>query len=182
MSHVTPGERVGVEEEALPTSGVYVDKKGNIRSLYVGRAILDVYKKTISVKPFIKRDLTLKQGAVVEGRVMSTSDEIAVIRIYSHENNRVDAVGLLHISQISSEYVKDINDYVKPGDIIKAKVINSSVPYLLTTREPSLGVIYAQCSNCGSTLYLHSSGYLTCKTCGNQEKRKVAVGYLYVLR
>lgn len=182
MSNVVPGEKIGVEEEVIPISGAYIDSKGYIRSFYVGRVILDTYKKTISVKPFIRRELTLKQGAVVEGRITSTTDEIAVVRIYSYENNRVDAVGLLHISQISTEYVKDISDYVKPGDIVRARVISQGPPYLLTTREPPLGVITAQCSNCGSTLYLHSSGYLTCRTCGNQEKRKVAVGYVYVLR
>ena len=31
--------------------------------------------------------------------------------------------GLIHISEISHNFVKDINDYVKLGDTIKAKVI-----------------------------------------------------------
>ena len=32
-------------------------------------------------------------------------------------------VGLVHISEISEGFVKDINDYVKVGDTIKAKVL-----------------------------------------------------------
>lgn len=32
--------------------------------------------------------------------------------------------GLIHISEISKEYVKDINDYVKTGDLIYAEVID----------------------------------------------------------
>ncbi|RKY46153.1 MAG: polyribonucleotide nucleotidyltransferase [Candidatus Omnitrophota bacterium] len=33
-------------------------------------------------------------------------------------------VGLIHISEISDKYVKDIRDFVKEGDIVKVKVIN----------------------------------------------------------
>ena len=33
--------------------------------------------------------------------------------------------GLIHISEISHNYVKDINDYVKIGETIKAKVIDA---------------------------------------------------------
>ena len=32
--------------------------------------------------------------------------------------------GLIHISEISKDYVKDINDYVKIGDLIYAEVID----------------------------------------------------------
>ena len=33
-------------------------------------------------------------------------------------------VGLVHISEISNKYVKDIRDFLKEGDIIKAKILN----------------------------------------------------------
>lgn len=32
--------------------------------------------------------------------------------------------GLIHISEVSDKYVKDINDYVKVGDIISVKILN----------------------------------------------------------
>ncbi|MEM4717568.1 MAG: exosome complex RNA-binding protein Csl4 [Desulfurococcaceae archaeon] len=179
---MVPGERIGVEEEAIPLSGAYVDKAGFIRSMFIGRVLMDNYKKTISVKQLFKRDLTLRQGLLIEGRVINASDEIALVKIYYAENNKVDAVGLLHASQVSSEYVRDIQEYIRPGDFIKARVLNSSVPYLLTTREASTGVIVAYCGDCGNPLYLNPSGKLICKNCSKQETRKLAVGYIYVLR
>ncbi|MEM0001412.1 MAG: exosome complex RNA-binding protein Csl4 [Desulfurococcaceae archaeon] len=182
MSFVIPGESLAVEEEVLPVNGAYADQYGYVRSMLVGKAILDRYKKTLHVKPLVRRDLTLKQGSIVEGLITGLSEEVAFVKIYSAENNKVNAVGLLHVSQVSSDYVHDIYDYVRIGDIVKAKTLNSSAPYLLTIREPSTGVILAHCSSCGSVLYLHSAGYLVCRNCGRQEKRKVAVGYLYVLR
>lgn len=32
--------------------------------------------------------------------------------------------GLIHISEVSDKYVKDINDYVKVGDVISVKILN----------------------------------------------------------
>jgi len=32
--------------------------------------------------------------------------------------------GLIHISEISNEYVKDINDYVSVGDVIAVKILD----------------------------------------------------------
>lgn len=182
MSFVTPGEPLAVEEEAIPASGVYISRDGYLRSMIVGKATLDRYKKILHVKPVVRRDLTIRQGVIVEGLVINTSEDVAFVKIYSAENNKVNAIGLLHVSQVSSDYIRDINEYIRIGDIVKAKVINTNTPYLLTVKEPLTGVILAQCSNCGSILYLHSAGYLVCKNCGKQEKRKVAAGYLYSLR
>lgn len=182
MSVVVPGEMIGVEEEAIPVSGAYVDRAGFIRSMFVGRVLKDNFKKMISVKQLFKRELTLRQGLLVEGRVINASDEIAFVKIYYAENNRVDAVGLLHVSQVSSEYVREIQECIRSGDFIKARVLSSNVPYLLTTKEASTGVIAAYCGECGSPLYLNPTGYLLCRNCNRQEKRKLAVGYIYVLR
>lgn len=182
MSLVIPGEPLAVEEEVLPINGAYINRDGYIRSMFIGKVILDRYKKTLHVKPLVKRDLTLKQGSIVEGLVTNLSEEVAFIKIYNADNNKVSAIGLLHISQVSSDYVREIYDYIRIGDIVRAKILNSSAPYLLTTKEPSTGVILAQCSSCGGALYLHSAGHLVCRNCGKQERRKVAVGYLYVLR
>jgi len=181
VSFVLPGEIVCVEEEALPSGYVYNDGRGYLRSYVVGVAVLNKYKKTVSVKPLVKRGLTLKQGVIVEGLVFSAHEDVAVVRIYRADSVRVDATGLLHVSQISSEYVTDMQDYVRPSDTVKARVLNSTPPYLLTIKEPQLGVIHAYCGSCGEELYLTSTGVLTCNNCGRVEKRKVAVGsYLLV--
>jgi exosome complex component CSL4 len=183
MTLALPGEPVAVEEEAIPVEGADVSRDGLVRSMVVGVLQLDRYKKLVRVKPLNRRDLLLRQGVIVEGLVTSVSEDLAIVKIYSAEGNtRYNAIGLLHVSQIAGEFVASIYDYIKPSDIVRAKVLNSAPPYLLSTKEPQTGVILAQCSYCGSTLYLAKTGLLYCKVCGRQEKRKVAVGYLYVLR
>ena len=183
MSLVTPGEPIAVEEEALPAGGAYISRDGYIRSMVTGLLQFDKYRKQVLVKPLVRRDLTLKPNSVIEGVVTNASEDVAMVKIYASENNmRFNAIGILHVSQVMDGYVSAMYDYIKPGDIVKAKVLNSTPPYLLSVKEPLMGVIAAQCSHCGSILHLHPSGYLVCMNCCRQEKRKIAVGYLYVLR
>ena len=56
-------------------------------------------------------------GDIVEGTVTSVMPFGAFVTFGSKES------GLVHISEISAEYVKDINSVVKRGDRVKAKVI-----------------------------------------------------------
>lgn len=56
-------------------------------------------------------------GSIVEGKVLSVMPFGAFVDIGDKQS------GLVHISEISSRYVKDINECVKKGDIVKAKVI-----------------------------------------------------------
>lgn len=178
---VLPGEALGVEEEALPIQGVYIDKYGYLRALIIGTVFMDKLKKTILVRPINKRELGLKPGMMVEAMVNSLSEDIAVLSIYNANGVPVDFSGILHITQVSSEYVRSMWDVLRPGDIIKAKVINSNIPYQVTIKDPGLGVIVARCSICGETLY-KAGERLKCPSCGNSESRRIGVGYVYVLR
>ena len=56
-------------------------------------------------------------GNIVEGTVTSVMAFGAFVSIGSKES------GLVHISELSNEYVKDINTFVKKGDRVKVKVI-----------------------------------------------------------
>lgn len=56
-------------------------------------------------------------GNIVEGVVVSVMPFGAFVDIGDNKS------GLVHISEISSRYVKDINDCVKKGDSVKVKVI-----------------------------------------------------------
>lgn len=59
----------------------------------------------------------LKEGMVLEGTIRNVSDFGCFVDIGLHED------GLVHISEISKSFVKNINDVVSIGDIIKVKVI-----------------------------------------------------------
>ena len=56
-------------------------------------------------------------GSIVEGKVTSVMPFGAFIDLPGKQS------GLVHISEVSSRYINDINDYIKKGDKVKVKVI-----------------------------------------------------------
>nr|WP_200908592.1 polyribonucleotide nucleotidyltransferase [Caballeronia mineralivorans] len=58
-------------------------------------------------------------GQVYEGPVLKLLDFGAIVNILPGKD------GLLHISEIVNERIKDINDYLKEGQIVKVKVIQT---------------------------------------------------------
>ena len=61
--------------------------------------------------------MPLKQGEIVEGKVKRVAPFGAFVEVNGE-------TGLVHISEISIDYVQDINDYVKVGDTVRVKVIS----------------------------------------------------------
>jgi polyribonucleotide nucleotidyltransferase len=66
-------------------------------------------------------DLTVEVevGQVYEGQVLKLLDFGAIVNLLPGKD------GLLHISEIVNERVKDINDYLKEGQTVKVKVIQT---------------------------------------------------------
>ncbi|MGL4382760.1 MAG: S1 RNA-binding domain-containing protein [Bacilli bacterium] len=58
-----------------------------------------------------------KQGDLVVAKVVSIKPYGAFLKL---EDNQV---GLLHISELSHDFVSDINDHVKVGDALKVKIL-----------------------------------------------------------
>lgn len=61
--------------------------------------------------------MQLSVGTVVEGTVSKITNFGAFINIQGGGS------GMVHISEIANTYVKDINDHLKVGDPVKAKVV-----------------------------------------------------------
>ncbi|MDY6797714.1 MAG: Tex family protein [Pseudomonadota bacterium] len=64
----------------------------------------------------------LKPGMVLEGSVTNVTNFGAFVDIGVHQD------GLVHISALSSTFVKDPRDVVKTGDIVKVKVMDVDIP------------------------------------------------------
>ena len=64
--------------------------------------------------------MQLEVGSVVEGKVTGVTNFGAFVQLGGGKN------GLVHISEISIDYVKDINDHIKVNDRVKAKVVSVS--------------------------------------------------------
>ncbi len=175
---VFPGERLGVIEEFIPDSGTYV-KDGVIYSKIVGRALMDLLSKRVSVYPLVSKAPVPKVSAIVVGQVGNAQSDNVLVRILKIGSDRLSGVftGILHISDVQERYVKSMNDVCKPGDIIRTKVIsNKNQVYHLSTNDKGLGVVYGFCSRC-SNLLEPKRHEMLCPKCGNVEKRKIAVDY-----
>ncbi|GIW29304.1 MAG: S1 RNA-binding domain-containing protein [Meiothermus ruber] len=61
--------------------------------------------------------MELKAGAIVEGRVTRIMDFGAFIEFPSGES------GLVHISQVAHEFVKNIRDHLNEGDVVSVLVL-----------------------------------------------------------
>lgn len=62
--------------------------------------------------------MQMQEGSILEGKVMNLTKFGAFIRF--DDGN----VGLVHISEIADEYVKDVNDYLKVNQVVKVKVLS----------------------------------------------------------
>jgi len=175
---VSPGERLGVIEEFIPDSGTYV-KDGIIYSKIVGRALMDLLSKNVSVYPLISGTPVPKVSATVIGQVGHAQSDNVFVRIFKLGSKKLSGVftGILHVSDVRERYVKSMNEVCKPGDIVRAKVISDkNQVFHLSTNDKSLGVLYAFCSRCASLLELKRYE-MHCPKCGNVEKRKTAMDY-----
>lgn len=61
--------------------------------------------------------MPVELGSIVEGKITNVMPFGAFVSLPENQT------GLIHISEIASNYVKDINEHVKVGDIVKVKVI-----------------------------------------------------------
>jgi len=175
---VLPGERLGVIEEYIPDSGTYV-KDGVIYSKIIGRALMDLLNKRVSVYPVVDRVAVPKLSSSVVGQVGNAQSDNVLVRIFKIGPNRLSGVfsGILHISDVQDRYVDSMNDVCKPGDIIRAKVISEkNKMYHLSTVDKDMGVLYGFCSRCGGLLEQKRND-MNCPKCGNIERRKTASDY-----
>jgi exosome complex component CSL4 len=175
---VIPGERLGVIEEFIPDSGTYV-KDGVIYSKIVGRALMDLMNKRVSVYPLVRGATVPKVSMTVMGQVGNAQSDNVLVRIFRVGPKKISGVftGILHISDVQDRYVDSMNEVCRPGDIIRAKVVSEkNQVYHLTTVDKDLGVVYGFCSLCGNLLEPQRHE-MRCIKCGNVEMRKTALDY-----
>lgn len=62
--------------------------------------------------------MSLEVGSIVDGKVTGVMPFGAFVSLPEKKS------GLVHISEITREYIEDINDYIKPGDCVKVKIVS----------------------------------------------------------
>ncbi len=78
--------------------------------------------KTAKFQEGIEKISHLEPGMILEGTVTNVTNFGAFVDVGVHQD------GLVHISALSSTFVKDPRDVVKAGDIVKVKVMEVDVP------------------------------------------------------
>ena len=61
--------------------------------------------------------MAIEVGNVVEGKIVNVMPFGAFVALPE------DKTGLVHISEVSNEYIENINAHLKQGDVVKVKVI-----------------------------------------------------------
>ena len=91
---------------------IFIDQDGTV---VVSAEIVENAKKAAQIIEQMTRGV--KIGEVFDGTVKEILDFGALVEVLPGK------VGLLHISEISNEYVDDVRSYVKVGDKVQVKVI-----------------------------------------------------------
>jgi exosome complex component CSL4 len=175
---VLPGEEVAVAEEYMPADGTY-EQDGRILSSLTGELELDDKEKVAKVKP-LNPMVTLKPGDSVFCRISDVRASMAICEILAAEGKDRDITGetsaTIHISKLSSDYVQEVGREYRPGDLIRAKVIQVRPSVQLSTQEPHFGAVRSLCRKCRSPL-VKQGKTLRCDPCERSETRKFADDY-----
>lgn len=176
---VLPGDKVAVTEELKAGDGTY-EINGEIFSSIVGIFRIDRKKMIALVEPITSVPLVIKEGDIVICEVKQIGDAMMICRILHIANKKRQIAGekdvAIHISNISEEYVENIGEKFRIGDIIRAKIIKAEPVLQATAKEKEFGVIKAYCTNCRNPL-IRKNNLLECRVCGSVEKRKIADDY-----
>ncbi|MFC5824270.1 Tex family protein [Nonomuraea insulae] len=78
--------------------------------------------KTATFKEGVEKISDLTSGMILEGVVTNVAAFGAFVDVGVHQD------GLVHVSAMSRNYVKDPRDVVKPGDIVRIKVLDVDIP------------------------------------------------------
>ncbi|MER6912153.1 Tex family protein [Streptomyces sp. NPDC000594] len=78
--------------------------------------------RTAAFKEGVEKIGDLAPGMVLEGVVTNVAAFGAFVDIGVHQD------GLVHVSAMSKSFVKDPRDVVKPGDVVKVKVLDVDIP------------------------------------------------------
>lgn len=176
---VLPGDELSTSEELLAGDGTF-EEEGVIRASRMGIYEIDEKRRTATVKPLTSIPILIKNGDIVLSEVTSVRSMMVIADVFHVAGQKRpisgDTNGTLHVSEISTSYIKNPEDAFVLGDIFRSKVIQVKPSLQLTTKGREYGVIKALCMQCRHPLTLKDN-VLECSQCGHREKRKIASDY-----
>lgn len=176
---VLPGDKLSTSEELLSGDGTF-EEDGIIRANRMGSYEVDEKGRMAIVKPLTSVPILVKKGDVVLAYASSVRSMMVIAEVFhvTQQNRAVsgDTNGTIHVSEISEGYVKTPEDKYSIGDVIRARVIQSSPSIQLSTKGKEFGAIKSICQRCKKSL-TKKDNMLECENCGHKEKRNMAIDY-----
>lgn len=180
---VYPGSFLGYEEEFLAGENAYGDDGGNVNADSIGLKQTDEGNHEAKVLKATRNIKIVKKGCYVLGIVSAIRQNNALIQL--KEGIDEDAHYIIHdgnaslaVFNISTTYIKSIDEMFRVGDILKAKVLDVT-PYgiELETKDPECGVVKAYGVQSRKPLHL-IDGVLRDPATGATETRKISSDYI----
>ncbi len=181
-SIVLPGDFLSTEMEFSSGFNTFQDDNGSIFSTVYGKVIFDEKNREVNVDSF-KPKIKLHRGTIVFGIIGMVRDNFAQVKIFKAEFNEQERIisssyATLPVRNVSRDFVKNLKEEFKIGDIIKAKVAEVKPWGIdLRTNERDLGVIKAYSAHSREPMYLFGT-QLKCLSSGYSERRKISSEYL----
>lgn len=176
-----PGDFIANEEVFLSGDGTFSDD-GKVKSAIIGTPIEDMRRREVRVSTQMITPAHYRRGDTVIGSVEKVFENVAFIKLIpltagKHRFGSVSIPVVLRISEIRPGFVKSLSNEIKPGDIIRARIVDiNPFSMSLSIKGRQYGVIKAFCSKCRHPLEMRGST-LVCPQCGWRERRKVAEDY-----
>lgn len=174
-----PGDVVGIAEEFKAGKNTY-KRGGNIIATTTGTIRENHKRRVLSIVPATSTPPIIAVGDTVIGKVFRVKDSVILLDIDTKKGAEGREIltsdfGEIHVSNISSSYIKDTRREYSQFDIVKAKVLDAD-SMRLSTADGDCGVLKALCSKCLTALDLVDKK-LGCPSCGNVETRKMSSDY-----
>lgn len=178
---VFPGDEIAWAEEFLPGPGTY-EEHGMIYAARMGQLELDGHEHEAKVEAATGTPPLLKEGDIVIGRVIGLKKSFAIVQIKAKADEPTRPLfttggnATLHIAKIARDYLERIENALRLGDIIRARVLEPKPSVQLTTKDGELGVLLARCPRCRTEMEAKGFG-LVCPECDWKSSGKLAADY-----
>jgi len=192
---VTPGEKIGTEEEFQPGHNTY-SENGVVYASTFG--VVKTQDGMVNVQPGTKREIRIfDKGMTILGTVTDDMKSVIFVDISAINSGAKEFMALkdgkilpprpspglarspMGRRGTDNKFYEAKEKMCGVGDTVLAKVLfNDKDSYTLGILGEPFGVVYAKCSGCGEEMNWNQERHiLVCSVCGAAERRKVSVFY-----
>ena len=177
---VEPGTVLATSEELLPGAGTYDDGE-HIRAALYGTEGIDPETMSVFVKSATRDVVQIEKGDIVVGEITYLKDDLGSVRIDAVRGKEGTLLqqteATLRVRNVAERFVRQMQDELACGDIIRAKVISTKGGPQLAIDKPDLGVIRAHSKVDPTRALVKQGNRLIDPESGHQETRKFADDY-----